>query len=154
MPRYAANTTVSSSQSIKEIEITLKRYGASAFSYGWENQMAAIKFARDGVWYQVVVKLPDPMDDEFVYSEAGRTRSDEVRNKNWEKACRQRYRALALYIKATLEAVDCGIMSLAEAMMPFALLPDGETISQKITPCLDRLIETGAFPPMLMSGDK
>ena len=34
--RYAAQTEVSSDRSRAEIERTLRKYGATAFAYGWE----------------------------------------------------------------------------------------------------------------------
>lgn len=38
--RYAQNTNVSSQDSLAEIERTVTRYGASAFSYGWDQTTA------------------------------------------------------------------------------------------------------------------
>jgi hypothetical protein len=44
MARYAAQTEVSSDRSRSEIERTLRRYGATAFAYGWEGNRAQIGF--------------------------------------------------------------------------------------------------------------
>jgi len=40
--KYAQHTSVSSERSRMEIERTLKRYGAKAFIYGWEEKHAKI----------------------------------------------------------------------------------------------------------------
>ena len=37
----------------------------------------------------------------------------------WEQACRQRWRALALVIKAKLEAIDAEISTFEEEFLPF-----------------------------------
>lgn len=40
MAKYAATTEVSEEKSRMEIETILRRYGANAFSYGWEEHKA------------------------------------------------------------------------------------------------------------------
>lgn len=44
MAKYAATTEVSEEKSRMEIETILRRYGANAFSYGWEEHKAVIAF--------------------------------------------------------------------------------------------------------------
>lgn len=60
--------------------------------------------------------LPLPYRKDFPDRQAanGRWVSGE---KEWEQACRQAWRALALVIKAKLEAVDAGIVTFEEEFM-------------------------------------
>lgn len=46
----------------------------------------------------------------------------------WEQACRQKWRALALLVKAKLEAVDAKISSVEEAFFADIVMPDGRTV--------------------------
>lgn len=64
--RYAQNTTVSSQDSLAEIERTVTRYGASAFSYGWDQTTAIVGFKlRDRV-IRFRIAMPDRDADEFL----------------------------------------------------------------------------------------
>ena len=69
--RYAARTDVTSDRSRAEIERTLTRYGATAFSYGWQEGFAAIQFVRNGRRIRFVLPLPDRNDREFTHHSRG-----------------------------------------------------------------------------------
>lgn len=56
--RYAAGTEVPSDKSRTEIERTLRRYGAAAFAYGWEENTAHVAFKLSG--RQIRFRLPLP----------------------------------------------------------------------------------------------
>src|SRR3712207_3164132 len=103
MSRYAANTEVSSSRSRDEIERTLERYGADQFLYGWQEDNAVVGFRMQGRQVRFVLPLPSKSEKRFTEHSRG-LRSPEAAHKEWEQAVRQRWRALALVIKAKLEA--------------------------------------------------
>lgn len=65
------------------------------------------------------------------------------------EATRQRWRALALWIKAVLEAAEAGITTLEEALQPFTMLPDGCTVGEWMALQIEAAYETGRMPPML-----
>lgn len=106
--RYASSTTVNSDQSRREIEATLRRYGATAFAYGWEGSRASIGFHTRDRSVRFVLPMPDRNERRFTHSSRG-LRQQKVADAMWEQACRQSWRALALVIKAKLEAVAAGI---------------------------------------------
>lgn len=54
--------------------------------------------------------------------------------KEYEQAGRQRWRALALVIKAKLEAVGTGIVTFEEEFLAHIVLPSGRTVTQDVTP--------------------
>ncbi len=57
-PRYAENTQVSSDRSRAEIERTLRRYGATAFAYGWDSEAATLMF--EIAERRILFRLPMP----------------------------------------------------------------------------------------------
>ena len=152
-PRYAENTSVSTSKSNHEIERTLERYGADEFFYAKGAAEAQIGFKLNDRQYLIKITLPDKDSAEFTKTPERRTaRSEDAAFKAWEQACRQRWRALALFIKATLEAIECGIMSFDEAFLAHMMLPDqsGNTFGSCFIPQLDRAYQTGSTPKLLM----
>ncbi len=150
MTRYAESTSVSSTKSRAEIEHTLLKYGADSFMYGWEGAQAVIGFRMYGKMLRFVVSLPPKDADEFKYTPSKRrVRNSEDRLKAWEQSVRQRWRALALVVKAKLEAVETGITSFEEEFMSHILLPNGETVGQYMIPQIEIAYEKGEMPSML-----
>lgn len=148
MARYASSTDVSSSKSRDEIERTLARYGADQFLYGWESRQAVIAFRLEGRQIKFVLPLPDRKDFELTPSKKW-LRSDSEIDKAYEQAVCQRWRAIALVIKAKLEAVDAGISIIEDEFMAHIVLPDGETVGNWIRPQLQDVYDTGVMPRML-----
>lgn len=115
MSQYAADTTVSTENSRAEIERTLRRYQADAFAYGWDGNKAMIQFDAQDRRIRFVLPLPERDDPSFTRTPGrGLTRNAEAAERAWEQGCRQRWRALALCIKAKLEAVESGISTFEE----------------------------------------
>lgn len=150
MSKYAEKTTVSSEQSRVEIERTLKRYGATGFMYGWESNRAIIAFRAHNRMVRFELPMPDPDSHEFTRTPTrGTRRSQAKQTAAYEQAVRQRWRALALAIKAKLEAVDCGITDFESEFLAHILLPDGSTVGGWIQPQLEAAYERNQMPPML-----
>ncbi|WP_017941680.1 hypothetical protein [Thioalkalivibrio sp. ALE6] len=149
MPRYAENTSVASDKSRAEIEATLRRYGASGFMYGWQGNIAVVAFEMQSRRVRFELPMPDPTEDEFALTPTGRERSPDQVEKHWEQACRQRWRALALVIKAKLEAVESGITEFEDEFLAHIQLPDGQTAGAWMRPQIDRAYQTGQMPALL-----
>lgn len=150
MPTYAQRTEVGSDRSRSEIERTLQRYGATAFAYGWEGQTATVMFVLGGRRIRFNLPLPDRNAREFTHTPGqGRPRSAEARGREYEQAVRQRWRALALVIKAKLEAVEAGISTVEEEFLSWTVLPDGRTVGQAIAPQIESAYATGRMPSLL-----
>ncbi|MEM9074467.1 MAG: hypothetical protein AAGE52_38590, partial [Myxococcota bacterium] len=110
--RYAENTSVTVERSRAEIERILQRYGCREFAYRSTGELAQIAFKLNDRMIRFELHLPDPNSDEFTRTPSRRTKRNEAAAyKAWEQACRQRWRALMLVIKAKLEAVETGITS-------------------------------------------
>jgi hypothetical protein len=149
MPRYAESTAVSSDRSRAEIETILSRYGASRFMYGWDQQSAMIAFEMHGRRIQFLLPLPDRGAEEFTRTPTGRVRAASQVAEAYEQAVRQRWRALALVIKAKLEAVDAGITVFEDEFMAHIVLPSGETVGHWMRPQIEASYRSGSMPPLL-----
>lgn len=154
MSRYAENTSVSSEKSRGEIEKTLTRYGADQFMYGWKDGAAVVAFKAKGRHIRFMLPMPDRSDARFMKTDhknawQRRTLSADKRAEKYEQAVRQIWRALALCIKAKLEAVEAGITTFEDEFMAQIILPNGQSMSEHAMPLIARAYETGQMPPLL-----
>jgi hypothetical protein len=149
MNRYAKDTSVSGDRSRAEIENTLRRYGADSFAYMTSPGIAKIAFEAFGRRVRFEVPLPLADDPEFTTTPTGRARTDKQAFEELEKASRQRWRALALIVKAKLEAIASGIASFDQEFLPYILLPDGRTVAEHAVPSVLAAYEGRAMPPLL-----
>lgn len=136
---YAKDTAVPVARSRDEIERTLTRYGATAFSYGYDQDRAVVMFQAQGRRVRFDVLVP-PL------AEFGETRDAERARAQVE---RQRWRALLLVIKAKLEAVAVGIVTFEEEFLAHIVLPDGSKVADWMAPQLEHVYETGEMPDLL-----
>ena len=107
---YARDTSVSVNRTREGIIATLERYGADAFGYAQDGNQQVVFFRMEGRRVRLSVEMPDP--EGFSLTPTGIKRAPEVQRRQWEQACRQRWRAMLLLIKAKLEGVALGITSL------------------------------------------
>lgn len=152
MAQYAQNTSVSTEKSKMEIERTLTRYGATSFMYGTNPTEAVIAFEAKG--RRIVFRLPMPAKTEKRFTHVKRgsflsPRSESASLAAWEQAGRQRWRALALAIKAKLEAVEAGITTFEDEFLAHIMLPDGRTVGEHTRESIAVAYEGGDMPPLL-----
>jgi hypothetical protein len=148
--RYAEDTSVPSERSKVEIETILRRYGASGFLSGYDETRAFIAFKMSDRQCKFFMTLPSPAEERFTHSHGGkRKRYPDAARDAWERGCRQQWRALALVIKAKLEAVAAGITLFEDEFMAHIVLPDGKTVAQHIRPAISQAYTTGKMPPLL-----
>lgn len=131
--RYASRTRVPVHQSRTEIERTITRYKADQFGSAIDNERrrAMVQF-RIQSWLVRFV-LPLTGDDQ----------SD-----------RQRWRALALTIKAKLEAVECKITTFESEFLGNIVLPNQQTMGEWALPQLQEMKKTGSLPKMDLLEDR
>lgn len=152
MSRYAENTSVGSDKSRAEIERTLARYGASSFMYGWDQDRAMVGFIANDRQVRFLLPMPNRDDREFTHTPArGDRRSPAQAEQAYEQAVRQRWRALALVIKAKLEAVEAGIVTFDEEFAMHFMLPNGRTVGEWVIPQLAH-VYAGGGPLELLPG--
>jgi hypothetical protein len=159
--RYAENTSVPADRSRAEIERTLERYGARQFMYGRTEEQSVVAFVcevatasgeRQLRQVRFVIPMPDKTDPSFTHTPTGKRRRDpEAMLKEYERATRQRWRALALVIKAKLEAVESGITEFEDEFMAHLVLPDGSTVSEFMRPQIETAYEKGVMPKLVLA---
>lgn len=147
---YAADTSVSVERSRAELERTIVRYGADAFSYGWEDGRAVIQFRANGRYVRFALTLPER--DQFTTTPQGKARATAAVEKAWEQAQRQRWRALNLVVKAKLEAVEAGIATFDQEFLANLVLPDGTTVGDFTIPQVEHAYQHGTMPALLPAG--
>ncbi|PWJ81571.1 hypothetical protein C7441_110103 [Pseudaminobacter salicylatoxidans] len=148
---YAKNTSVAVSKTEGEIKHTLRRYGASSFASFETSEAAMIAFEMSG--RRVVFKLPLPnrQSKEFTETPSGRwARSDKQALDAWEQACRSRWRALFLCIKAKLESVEAGIETFEDAFLAHIQMPDGITVGDHVRSRIASAYAGEPMPPLLL----
>ena len=150
--RYASKTQVSSEKSKAEIERTLTRYGATEFLYGTKPEWAVVAFKMAG--RQIRFKMPMPQRGSAEFTEYKRghytyDRTSDAADKLYEQAIRQKWRALALVIKAKLEAVESGITEFEDEFLAHIVLPNGQTMGEFAKPQIEHAYSTGKMPPLL-----
>lgn len=146
--RYAEKTKVPTDRSKAEIERTLKRYGAEGFYYGWRGKTAILGF--QAVDRHIQFKIDIPEADEFAKTPKGRRRASNPRDTAHAQAIRQRWRALALTIKAKLEAIESGISTFEQEFLAFIVLPDGKRVIDHVLPTIESAYKTGQIPVALL----
>ena len=151
---FASNTSVPVEKSRSEIEQLLVRYGAPQFISGWTQDQAAIGFVFGTRHIRIALPLPNPDDKEFKRTPARhQLRSPKAAREAWEQACRSRWRALLLVVKAKLEAVEVGISTIEEEFLAWTVVPgSGATVFEEIGSSLAASIESGERPRLLLGG--
>lgn len=152
--QYASETTVPVEKTRAEIERVVSQYGAKSFASGWQGNRAMIGFEMRDRQIRFILPLPDKASKEFTHGKIGRCSYvrplpvNRVQEK-WEQACRQKWRALLLAIKAKLEAVESKISSFDSEFMAHIVLPDGCTIGERILPKLAEVLAGKEMPRLL-----
>ncbi len=148
MTQFAATTSVSASASRDEIERTLTRYGADQFLYGWQDNSAMVGFRMESLHVKFVLAMPARDDRRFTHHSRGERTADGAA-KEWDQAVRQRWRALALVIKAKLEAVESGISIFEDEFLANIVLPAGQSVGEWMRPQIAEAYRVGTMPALL-----
>lgn len=131
MSRYAESTSVSVEKSQGEIRTVLKRYGADQIVMGDDdaNGRSMVQFSCHNRNIRFILSLPLRNEKSFWFTNHAqpKRRNDQQAYESWEQACRSRWRALLLCIKAKLEAVECGISEFEEEFLAHIVLADNRT---------------------------
>ena len=151
MAKYAERTTVTPEQRRGEIERTLARYGATAFGYATSGDHAQVVFELGGRRMRLDVPLPSRSDKAFTHLESQPwvKRAEAEAEKRYQQAIRQRWAALALWIKAQCEAIDSRVVTAEQAFLGWVVLPDGLTLAEKIAPSLEAAYASGEMPALM-----
>lgn len=147
---YAATTNVSVEKTEAEIKQIIRRYGATSFASFESGTHAMIAFEMNSRRIVFKLPLPDRHADEFKRTPTKRQlRTADQIMAAWEQACRSRWRALFLCIKAKLESVESGIETFEDAFLAHIQMPDGHSVSEHVRPRIAAAYDTGTMQPLL-----
>lgn len=151
--KFAKDTTVDPQQSLMEIRRIVSKYKASDFAMGENARRVTIAFEMCNRRIRFSLPLPDKDSKEFRYGSSGATwNKGQFSQKMYDQAIRQKWRALALTIKAKLESYDSGIETFEEAFMAQMVLANGQTMAEWAAPQVEAIYGNGNMPPLLGSG--
>lgn len=129
---YAKGTDVGVDRSQQEIVQLLRRYKVDTYGFGVETGRASVTFHLKGVPIRVGIPLPTrPERPKMVNPATGRMVDAITR---WEQEVKEAWRALVLLLKANLEAVERGIVSVEQAFMAYLVTGDGRTVGELVLP--------------------
>lgn len=149
---YAEDTSVSVEKSRAEIEKILQRYGAGRFAYMTGEDRAMIGFELKGKLVRFVLPLPQRSEKRFWETpETRKRRTGQQAYEHWERACRQRWRALALCIKAKLEAIQSGITTFEHEFLAHFVMPNGKQFGEIAIPQIEQAVERGEMPKLMLT---
>lgn len=139
MTRYASKSRVSPGKSRDEIEKLVVAYGATGYLSGWDEESgrAFMQFRMEGRIIKLTTRLPQPADPGLTTLA------------KFEQARRSHWRALALLVKAKLEAVASGIVTFEGEFFPNVVMPDGGTVYERASANVAIAYETGQSMPLL-----
>lgn len=166
MARYAEGTSVSVDQSRREVERTLERFGASTFGYAWDRREetwcfrcralatgeagAACRSAGHSTQKEIreYAMLSFRLKERSIRLDVPMPTQREVGTKaNLEVRTRERWRAIALIVKAKLQAVEAGVDSIETAFLANVVTGDGRTVGQILLPRMSEAVTAGRLLP-------
>jgi hypothetical protein len=136
---YALRTVVSAEITRREIEETVRRYGATEFLSGFINgaRQWHIGFKIKDRFVRFQLTLPDPVSV---------TRRSQAA---YDQEVRSLWRALYLSIRGKLESVERGISTFEMEFFQYTVLPNGRTVGDEFSHFVDDACQTGQMPKLL-----
>lgn len=144
---YAANTDVPQDRSEAEIKRLILRHGAEEYATGHGKGRATIGFRMSS--RIVRFELPLPKLESFAVTPRGRRRSIGATEEAFHQETRRCWRALALIIKAKLEAVETGVTTFEQEFLAHIVMPDGKTVGQHVGATIESAYAAGKVQPLL-----
>lgn len=153
---FARDTSVSVAKSRGELEDLVHRAGGTKFGSMYEDTRAVVLFELGQ--RRIMFELPLPARDAFAVRTVRSRRvkaTPEQQQHAWEQACRSKWRALCLAIKAKLVSVETGVESFEQAFLAQIVVPhEGRAVrfGQLATKAIAEAYTGGTLPPLLGSG--
>ena len=128
---YAETTKVPISQTKAEMERLLIKHGATAFGIAQDGQTASVFFRLNDRMIRFRVSVPEG-----------------------PQRARSHWRALLLVIKAKLEAVATGIVTLEDEFLAQTVMGDGTTVGENIQPQIAENYRVGGAPRLMLGSPR
>jgi hypothetical protein len=148
---YAEGTSVTIEKTKAEIETLLRKRGCEKFGSLEDGPRAIVMFEFKGK--AIRFTMPLPRRDEKRFTQAPRQtwkpRPAEAAYRAWEQACREKWRALLLGIRAKFSNVDAGIATFEQEFMGKIVMPDGKTVEEHVLPRIEQAYLSGKAMPLM-----
>lgn len=157
---YASTTIVAVSESRGEIDGLLRKWGAKKVLWGddWDAGQVLLRF----VWnfedrdYGARIVLQLPTDDELRRESRHATTGQFLQSK-FEKLGvargRSEHRLLLLWLKASFNAIEAGLIQAEALFLPFLEGSDGLTVAEFVLPRIATMLQAGGTKNLLTLGD-
>lgn len=152
MGRYAKGTSVPAAKTELEIKELLRTKGATRLGIAEEPGRAVVMFELADRRVQFTMPLPARDEQRFTRDRFHRPRPASAAQASWEQACREKWRALLMTIKAKFVSVEDRVETFEEAFLAHIATPGGGTFGQQALPALAEAYRTGKLPPLLPAG--
>lgn len=156
MKRYAADTTVNSARSRGEIDEILRAWGCKQIMWGddYEEGRAMLRFlwSNEGVDYvaRFVITIPT---DEALRSAARTEARRKFSQSKFELLQKRRgwaeHRQLFIWLKASFNAVEAGIVEASTIFLPFIEDAEGVTVGERLLADLPKILNPGGVANLL-----
>jgi len=154
---FAKGTKVDIEKTEQQIKTMLRKAGAKAYATYETGDSASIAFHLHDLNIRMNLTMPSRDAERFTMRRANQSsvmveQSAAAAEKLWEQACKERWRALHLCVKAKLEAIDAGVETIEDAFLAHVQTSDGETIGARLKPQLRDIIAGNA--PLQITGPR
>jgi hypothetical protein len=152
---YAQGTSVSVEKSKMELDVLLKKHGAQRRVFGddSENGKAFVIFEIKERQFRLDVPLPKLSEFSIgEYRGKPAHRNPEQKERAHEQACRERWRAILLLVKAKLETIALGLSTVDREFLADLMLPNGRTVHSMLSAQVEEMYKLGGMPKLLGGG--
>ncbi len=158
--RYAAETSVRSGKSREEIDTLLRQWGCHQIIWADDFREGRVElrfiWEHEGVEYVARFPLSIPTDDD-IRKIARHSTTHRFLQAKFDRIAQRRgwaeHRQLLLWLKATFNAVEAGIIEAACVFLPFIEDAEGVTFSERVLPNLPKILERGGVSNLLNPGE-
>lgn len=152
---YAAGTKTSIEASESQIKKMLQKEGAERIALLEERDRAIVAFELKERSIRFNLPLPSKSEKRFAMYWVNQhgalaQRSESAAADLWVQACRERWRALHLCIKAKLESIAQNIETFDEAFLAHVVMPDGYTVGEHTIQEMRAQLAGKPLRPLLM----
>lgn len=135
MKPYANRTDVTVEKSKGQIEKLLNEFKASAVMMATSADKSMVVFTMSDRNVKFILPLPQ--------------RAEHTTIGGFDQACRTRWRALYLALRAKLEMAATGITTFEDEFLAHIVMPDGQTVGEMTRPRIAQAYQSGEVRPLL-----
>lgn len=152
---YAAKTDVPVEKTRAEIVRLLRAHGATKVAplSDYEARREILMFELANRRIRFTLRFPDPASDEVAYVKPGYRRAKGDIPNYLAQVERTKWRKLLLLLKAKLESVRDGTVTLEDEFLAQTVLSNNQTVGEWARAQIDRAMIEGRMPPLLPSGE-